>query len=81
MGIRVPEDISVLGVGDVDVAAFSTPPLSTFKVPFVEIGRQAVNMIEDKAQPNIVLQSTFVSRGSGSTVKACALFIDLSYLR
>lgn len=70
MGIRVPEDISVLGVGDVDVAAFSTPPLSTFKVPFVEIGRQAVNMIEDKAQPNIVLQSTFVSRGSVSTVKA-----------
>ncbi|MBU2643815.1 LacI family transcriptional regulator [bacterium] len=32
-GLKVPDDISIAGFGDIDVAAFSNPPLTTVRVP------------------------------------------------
>ena len=37
-GIRVPEDVSLLGFDDIPVAAYLTPPLTTVRQPFYEIG-------------------------------------------
>lgn len=42
LGRKVPEDISVVGIDDIELAAFCSPPLTTIRQPLEEIGRQAV---------------------------------------
>lgn len=41
-GLRVPEDIAVVGYDDIEYAAQTTPPLTTVAVPKEEMGRLAV---------------------------------------
>ena len=38
--IKVPEDISVLGYDDSDIATLITPPLTTMHVSFYELGKK-----------------------------------------
>lgn len=40
-GLRIPEDISVMGFEGRDIGEFWFPPLSTVKLDFTEIGRRA----------------------------------------
>ena len=46
-GIRVPEDVSVVGFDDLTFSAISNPPLTTIRVPKQEIGRVAVRRLRD----------------------------------
>ena len=40
-GLRVPQDISVVGIDDIQFSAFTSPPLTTVRLPYVEIARAA----------------------------------------
>jgi DNA-binding LacI/PurR family transcriptional regulator len=42
-----PDDISVVGIDDVRDSAYSTPPLTTFSVPKYELGKTAVNILNN----------------------------------
>lgn len=44
-GLRVPEDLSVIGFDDVDVAAFVNPPLTTVHQPVRRKGEEAVRLL------------------------------------
>jgi LacI family transcriptional regulator len=44
-GVRVPEDISIVGVDDVEPAAVVTPGLTTVRQPLAEMGRMAVSLL------------------------------------
>ena len=44
-GLRVPEDISVIGCDDIPMAAFSYPPLTTISQPKYRIGKLAVSTL------------------------------------
>jgi LacI family transcriptional regulator len=44
-GIRVPDQMSVIGFDDVMYTAQMSPPLTTVRQPLVEIGKMAVNML------------------------------------
>ncbi len=44
-GLRVPEDISVVGFDDIPVAAHVAPPLTTVHQDFSELGRRAVQLL------------------------------------
>jgi LacI family transcriptional regulator len=44
-GLRVPEDLSVAGFDDIDLAEATTPPLTTVRQPLEEMGRMAVSLI------------------------------------
>jgi LacI family transcriptional regulator len=44
-GLRVPEDIAVVGFDDIRLAAFTTPPLTTVREPDIEHGRLAGEML------------------------------------
>lgn len=38
-GLRIPEDISIIGCDDIGYASMSTPKLSTMRLPSYEDGR------------------------------------------
>ena len=42
---RVPDDCSVVGCDGLDSAAFTSPPLTTVRVPFYEIGAEAMRVL------------------------------------
>lgn len=39
MGVRVPDDISVVGIDNLEISAHLTPPLTTVNLPTTELGR------------------------------------------
>ncbi len=44
-GLRVPEDLSVVGFDDGESAGIVTPPLTTVRQPLAELGRIAVSLL------------------------------------
>ncbi|HEX3045871.1 MAG TPA: HD domain-containing phosphohydrolase [Bacillota bacterium] len=54
-GVKVPEDVSVVGFDDLAIGSFSSPPLTTVKQPFYDQGRRAAeivwNMIQGREVP------------------------------
>lgn len=44
-GLKVPEDISIIGFDDQEESAFCTPPLTTVKQPACEMGRAAAEVL------------------------------------
>lgn len=47
-GRRVPEDVSVVGFDDIPEAAYFTPPLTTVRQPFDEVGRRSHELLLDQ---------------------------------
>ena len=44
-GLRVPEDISVIGINDSEMSRFSEPALTTMHAPAYEMGQHAANLV------------------------------------
>ena len=44
-GVRIPEDVSVVGFDDVPTAAFYTPALTTVRFDFAALGRRAFELL------------------------------------
>jgi LacI family transcriptional regulator len=52
-GLKVPDDISVAGFDDIDMASFLTPALTTVRVFGDDIGKTAVSLILERLKdPN-----------------------------
>jgi DNA-binding LacI/PurR family transcriptional regulator len=47
-GLRVPEDVSIVGFDDVPEAGYYLPPLSTVRQDFGELGRHALGTLIDR---------------------------------
>ncbi len=45
MGLRVPEDISVVGFADLEESRYSVPPLTTVSQPRYDLGRRAAELL------------------------------------
>lgn len=60
-GLRVPEDISFVGMNDLEIAQHTEPPLTTVRIPRREMGRVAVRRLLDLIRdPNKVRTRTDV---------------------
>lgn len=46
-GLRVPEDVSVVGFDDIPEAAYFQPPLTTIRQDFASLGHAAVRLVVD----------------------------------
>lgn len=62
LGVRVPEDLAVVGFDDTRMAEWLSPPLTTVQQPILDLGRQAAQMLLDllegrSRQPRGVLVS------------------------
>jgi LacI family gluconate utilization system Gnt-I transcriptional repressor len=49
-GIAVPDDLAVVGFGDLDFAADTDPPLTTVQINATAIGQQAAHFIVERAE-------------------------------
>lgn len=68
-GLRVPEDVSVVGFDDQRMSPFLSPPLTTVRAPTREVGRMATeNLIRlirgEKVEPLTLLPTEIVIRRS-----------------
>ncbi|NLY77236.1 MAG: LacI family transcriptional regulator [Tissierellia bacterium] len=68
-GIRVPEDVKVIGFDNISISKYIEPPLTTIAQPIYEIGQESVKMllsIIEKKDVNLtkVLDLKLVERGS-----------------
>jgi DNA-binding LacI/PurR family transcriptional regulator len=69
-GVRVPDDLSVVGFDDAPPAAHAHPPLTTVRQPLAEMGRRAAEMLiawvegTPPEPPRVVLPTRLVLRES-----------------
>jgi LacI family transcriptional regulator len=69
-GLRVPDDISVMGLDDIEVAAYQVPPLTTVRQSFSELATRAVQVLIEilRGQPpteaQIVVEPLLIQRQS-----------------
>ena len=67
-GLRIPDDLSVIGFDDVPVARWVPPPLTTLRQPLVEMASLAVRILLDPEfaarHPRLELATSLVLRSS-----------------
>jgi LacI family transcriptional regulator len=80
-GVRVPEDVSVVGFDDIPEAEYLSPPLTTVRQDFDEVGRRCIaallHLIEaDRAEgpsrpePEYRVPPVLIERSSTAPPKA-----------
>ncbi len=68
-GLRVPEDLSVVGFDDLEIAAYARPPLTTVRQDFGDLGRAAVDLllarlVDEPAPPATLVEAVLQVRAS-----------------
>ena len=72
MGLRVPEDVSVIGFDDSSAASVLRPALTTLRQPFQELARRAVELLlaqvqdHETAVQQILLPTSLIVRDTVS---------------
>ena len=54
--IRIPDDLSIIGFGDLEYASFATPELTTVKQPFIKMGQKASNILFSEIKEKSIKQ-------------------------
>ncbi len=71
-GIRVPDDVSLVGYNDMPMAGHLTPPLTTVRYQSLEVGRRAgdtiLHLLSGEPSVNLMLPPSLISRGSSRRV-------------
>ncbi len=74
-GLRVPQDVSVVGYDDIPLASFFDPPLTTIRQPMDEFGRQGAQLLidavkdKDYVPKQVRLNTQIIKRYSCATLK------------
>jgi LacI family transcriptional regulator len=66
IGIRVPDEIALVGFDDIPIARFLSPPLTTVRVPIAELGRRSLEALLDSSRRKVsqTLETLLVVRQS-----------------
>ncbi len=70
-GVKIPEDLAIIGYDDLEIARYITPPLTTIRQPTRKMGEKAVELIidyltgrEPPKPTEIVFKSELIKRES-----------------
>ena len=69
-GLRVPDDVSVVSVDDIDLAGYVNPPLTTVSLAFAQMASAGVQVLLDLVvgkqppQMQMLIGPTLIVRGS-----------------
>jgi len=66
-GLKIPQDLSIIGFDNISLAQFCDPPLTTVAQPRFEIGREAMLLLLDQLHGQVV--------SSGSRLLECELIV------
>jgi LacI family transcriptional regulator len=70
LGLRIPQDVAVIGFDDIELSSYLNPPLTSITQPKVQMGRAAVGLllerITNRSLParKLVLETRLVNRKS-----------------
>lgn len=69
LGLKVPQDLSVIGFDDIQTAAYMNPPLTTVRQPLQQMAAMATRMVIERVNhrtpdPHVVAPTTLVLRDS-----------------
>jgi LacI family transcriptional regulator len=76
LGLRIPEDLSVVGNDDVDLCQWISPQLTTVRQPLAAMAREATRMVIELAQggvppnPRVEMATSIVVRASTAPPRA-----------
>ncbi len=78
LGVKVPDDLSLVGFDDIALGKFVTPPLTTMHQPMFELGQNAMHMLLDLLEhrkvenkllkPHLVIRETSAIPGAENQV-------------
>jgi LacI family transcriptional regulator len=69
-GLQIPDDLSILGVDDIEVCQYLNPPLTTVRQPLLDMARVGIDMLlslirgETPAAMHVLLEPTLTLRQS-----------------
>jgi len=75
-GLRVPDDVSVVGFDDIQSAAYTNPPLTTVRQPLIKMGETAARTLLERIEgkmkyvPEIAIEPELVVRRSSAQARA-----------
>lgn len=70
LGLRVPEDVSIIGIDDINISAYLNPPLTTIHQPLHEVARAGIELLlsllndQPPTQQQILLEPSLKIRAS-----------------
>ena len=73
--LRVPKDVSLIGINDMETSRYLDPMLTTVAIPMHEMGQHVAKMLIDRIQGGhtapvkLILPSTLICRESCAAVK------------
>jgi LacI family transcriptional regulator len=79
-GLRVPQDLSVIGLDDIDFAEFTLPPLTTIRLSRADLAHAAFEalrqQVEDpekaESKREFLVSTSLVIRGSAAAPRVVA---------
>ena len=74
-GLKVPDDVSIVGFDDIPLAAYFDPPLTTVRLPAFELGQAAgqallARLVDRETPHRTLLPTELIVRGSTSRRRA-----------
>lgn len=69
LGLRIPEDVSVVGYGDFQIANYLQPALTTVRLPLAGLGAEAARLLHEQvnggaSRRTVTLATEMIVRGS-----------------
>jgi len=74
-GLSVPDNLSIIGFDDIDMAAYTHPPLTTIRQPRFELGQRAMhmmlNLLDGQEPENQIVPGELVVRQTTAQLLPC----------